>query len=134
VKIGKVWLGLIVLTMLATLPPPAAKSAGPQYFYINTANISLHSLPLFSSPVTGTGQLNDRVEKLGDSPKGWTKVRNLRDGRQGWLPSRYLARQIVSAPLPASPSPRKRLRHPSPPKKAVPPAEKEPEPIRPKPM
>lgn len=133
-KIGKVWLGLIVLAMLVALPPPAAKSAEPQHFYINTANISLHSLPLFSSPVTGTGQLNDRVAKLGDSPKGWTKVRILRDGSQGWLPSRFLARQAGASPQPLPARPKKRLKRAVAPQQEQPSPEKAPEPVRPKPM
>lgn len=133
-KIVKVCLCLTVLELLLMLPPWGAGSAAAAYLYINTSSISLHSLPLFSSPVSGTGQLNDRVQKLGDSPRGWIKVRILRDGSQGWLPTRYVSGQMVTFPRPAAANYRKRVKRSSPPKKTPQPEEKAPEPERPQPM
>lgn len=130
-KRRKVWLGLLALAMLWARPgvPMAA-----EYFYVNGARVNLHQLPLFSSPVVGTGQFNDRVQKLGESPQGWTKVRSLRDGAQGWLPTRYLAAQPTAGPPPAPVRAKKRPKRPVAPQKEPPPEEKAPEPVRPKPL
>lgn len=100
---------LVFLAILAALAlfPAALSAAVREFYYVNTPNTTLYSLPLYTSTITGTVQLNDRVEKLGDSPKGWTKVRNPRDGATGWLPARYLSIKAVS-PRPAVAAPRKR--------------------------
>lgn len=132
-KMRHLGLGLLALLLPLTLPQ-LCWTAAPEYFYLNAARVNLHQLPLFSSPVTGSGQFNDRLAKLGDSPQGWTKVRNLRNGNVGWLPSRYLSRQLVTGPPPAPPRPKKRPQRAVQPAKEPPPAEKAPEPLRPKPM
>ncbi len=127
------WMTSDLLTAVAPAPPPSSQPC-PEYFYVNTVNIDLHSLPLYSSTVTGSVQLNDRLEKLGTSPKGWTKVRNPRKDKKGWLPTCYLSEKIVTSPLPAPQTPKKRVKRtpPSKGKKQV--EQKAPVLERPKPM
>jgi uncharacterized protein YgiM (DUF1202 family) len=96
------WMTSDLLSAVAPSPPPSSPT-NPEYYYVNTPSLNLRSIPLESSTVTGTVQLNDRLEKLGSSPKGWTKVRNPRNGKTGWLPTRYLSSHIVTCPQ-ASPS------------------------------
>ncbi len=94
--------GWMTSDLLAAAPPklPLSSPAKTEYYYVNTPSIDLRVIPLHSSATTGTVQLNDRVEKLGFSPAGWTKVRNPRNGHKGWLPTRYLSAKLVSSPAP----------------------------------
>ncbi len=87
---------------------PSSASSKIKYFYVNRPSIELRVIPLESSATTGTVQLNDKLEKLGESPKGWTKVKNPRNGNIGWIATRYLSSQIVTAPQ--NPASRKRVK------------------------
>ena len=83
---------------LLTAPAPGQSAAvSPEYYYVNTASMELHSLPLYSSDVTGSVKLNDRVEKLGSAPGDWTKVRNPKDGKKGWLRRAIYRRRSLPA-------------------------------------
>lgn len=104
------------LLVAAPLQLPPTSSTKVDYFYVNTPG-DLRIIPLHSSASTGKVQRHDRVEKLGSSPEGWTKVRNPRDGRQGWLPTRHLSAKLVAAPGTAAPTARKRVRRAVPSKK-----------------
>jgi hypothetical protein len=106
---------LLAAAAAPKLPPSIQTKA--EYYYVNTPGIELRIIPLHSSATTGTVQLNDRVEKLGASPEGWMKVRNPRDGRKGWLPTRYLSAKLVSSPQAAGQTPKKRVKRAYPAKK-----------------
>ena len=79
---------------------PAAPTAAPgkQVYYYANSPFDLRIIPLFSAAVSGRVKLNDRLEKVGSSPEGWTKVRNVQDGSRGWLPTRYLSSHFISNP------------------------------------
>jgi len=124
------WMTADLLSPAPSASPPAAP-AKPVYYYGNTP-FDLRIIPLHSAAVSGTVQLNDRLEKLGSSPEGWTKVRNLRDGSRGWLPTRYLSSHIISI-YPQAYSPKKRVKRALPGKKMKI-EEKAPAPERAKPM
>jgi len=94
--------------LAAVRPAPSSASSKIKYFYVNRPSIELRVIPLESSATTGTVQLNDKLEKLGESPKGWTKVKNPRNGNKGWLATRYLSSKIVTASQ--IPAPRKRVK------------------------
>ena len=69
-------------------PPAPAKT---KYFYVNRPTLELKVIPLESSATTGTVKLNDRLEILSASPKGWTKVPiPATTTRAGWRPAFYL--------------------------------------------
>jgi uncharacterized protein YgiM (DUF1202 family) len=100
--------GWMTADLLAAARPAAAPvPAKTKYSYVNRPCLELKVIPLESSATTGTVKLNDRLEISSVSPKGWTKVRNPRNGNKGWLPSRFLSSQIVAPPGPA---PRKHVR------------------------
>ncbi len=102
------WMTADLLSMVSPSPPPSSPTSA-EYYYVNTPGISLRSIPLESSAAAGSVQLNDRLEKLGSSPKGWTKVRNLKDGSKGWIPTRYLSSRPISC-LPQASTPKKRIK------------------------
>lgn len=104
------WMTSDLLTAAAAPPIPPSSALQGEYYYVNTPTTNLRIIPLHSSANTGTVQLNDRVEKLGASPEGWTKVRNTRDGRKGWLPTRYLSAKLIAAPKAAAPAAKKRVK------------------------
>ncbi|AEB10137.1 SH3 domain-containing protein [Desulfobacca acetoxidans] len=91
------WMTADLLSAVTPTPPPSPPPY-PGYYYINASRINLHTYPMYSSGVTGVVQLNERVEKLGDSPQGWAKVRSLRNGSEGWLLRGYLSLEPVSYP------------------------------------
>jgi len=107
------WLTADLLSAVPSPPPPSYPSYPPYYYYVAANNIALRTYPMYSSGVTGTALLNDRVEKLGDSPQGWTKVRSLRDGSEGWILTRYLSPQPVAYPR-SRYSPKKRIKRSAP--------------------
>ena len=98
------WMTADLLRAVQFSPPPSALKT--EYYYVNTPSIDLRVIPLASAATTGTVQLNDRVEKLGAAPSGWTKVKNPRTGKTGWLQTRYLASHPVTAPQAAAPKKR----------------------------
>jgi hypothetical protein len=110
------WMTADLLSPASPASPPAAP-AKPEYSFANTP-FDLRIIPLHSSAVSGSVQLNDPVEKLGTSPEGWTKVRNPRNGSRGWLPTRYLSSSIVCKP-PQAYTPKKRFKRPLPGKKKI---------------
>lgn len=120
---------------LVTLEPEPYQPAEPTvYYYVVTNSLPLRVYPMYSSGVVGTVYLNERVEKLGESPQGWVKVRSLRDGSAGWVPARFLA----PGPAPyAKPryTPKKRVKKaPQVDREAPAPEEKAPEAEKAKPM
>lgn len=125
-------IGWLPADLVTLEPQPYQPVEPPVYFYVTANSLPLRVYPLYSSGVVGTVYLNERVEKLGDSPQGWVKVRSLRDGSSGWVPARFLA----TAPTPyAKPryTPKKRVKKPAV-EEAPAPADKQPEAEKAKPM
>ena len=78
----------------AAPPPPAPK----QFFYVATANLNLHSLPLVSSQVVNTLKFNDKVEKIDQSDSQWIKVKYPASGAKGWAQGIFLADSSLKTP------------------------------------
>ncbi len=100
------WMTADLLAAARPAAPPAP--AKTKYAYVNRPSLELKVIPLETSASTGTVKLNDRMEILSTSPKGWTKVLNTHNGNKGWLQTRFLSSQIVTAP--PAPAPRKHVR------------------------
>jgi hypothetical protein len=100
-----------------TVPAAPTATPGKQVSYYANSPFDLRTIPLFSASVSGRVKLNDRLEKVGSSPEGWTKVKNVQDGSGGWLPTRYLSPHFVSNFPPKAYTPKKRARRPLPVKK-----------------
>ncbi len=107
------WVTADLLSAVPSPPPPSYPPYSPYYSYVTVSSTALRAYPMYSSSVTGSVQLNDRVERLGESPQGWTKVRSLRDGSEGWMLSSYLSPQPSSYPRRAY-SPKKRIKRSAP--------------------
>ena len=101
------WMTSDLLTAAKPNPQPALSKS--KYYYVNVLSINLKIIPLATSATTGTVQLNDKLEKLGSAPSGWTKVKNPRTGKTGWLQDRYLSSHIVTAPQLQTAAPKKRM-------------------------
>jgi uncharacterized protein YgiM (DUF1202 family) len=93
-------------------PSAPAPPAGPQYFYVATASLDLHSLPLVSSPVVKALKFKDKVEKIAQSGSEWLKVRYPETGAQGWTQVSPLAESPPAAPKVFPPKPKKPLKKP----------------------
>jgi uncharacterized protein YgiM (DUF1202 family) len=110
----------------------ASSSPAPQkYFYVATANLDLHLLPLVSSQVVKVLKLNNKVEMVAQSGSEWLKVRYPETGAQGWAQTVALSESPSAAPKVFAPKPKKPLKKPRRPKPAEPgttqPEEVEPE-------
>ena len=98
---------------------PAPEKA---YYYAAAATVSLHSLPLFSSPIVKSLALNAKLEKLAQHGKDWFKVRHPASGAEGWVATKYLK----DSPVPSKkPRLKRRHRRRVKPKPAPPPPEPE---------
>lgn len=88
------------LPPLAPPPPPAAPpfQTGRPIFYVSVSRLNLRACPGMDCPKISVLDKNEEVEKVGDS-EDWSQVRVKRDGRLGWVNTRYLSRE----PLPAGP-------------------------------
>ena len=109
----------------------AAPATAPKYFYVATAELDLHQLPLASSQVVKVLKFNNKVERLAQSNLEWLKVRYPETGAQGWAPIRSLAESPSAAPkvfttIKKRPLKRPRRVQPSEPE-TTPPQEVEPE-------
>ncbi|MFZ5452738.1 MAG: SH3 domain-containing protein [Thermodesulfobacteriota bacterium] len=89
---------------------PAPEKA---YYYAAAATVSLHSLPLFSSPIVKSLPLNAKLEKLAQHGQDWFKVRHPASGAEGWI----AAKDLKDSPVTQKPAPKKKRRFK---KKAVP--------------
>jgi hypothetical protein len=89
-------------------------------YYIKATRLNLRACPGMDCPKISVLERGEEVEKIGAS-EDWFQIRVKRDGRLGWVDSRYLS----STPLPPGPE-----AAPAPPPK--PPAvEKPPKPAKP---
>jgi len=64
-----------------TAPSPPAPRKD---YYVATANLDLHLLPLLSSQVVKALKFNDKVERVAQSDSEWVKVKYPETGAQGW--------------------------------------------------
>jgi uncharacterized protein YgiM (DUF1202 family) len=77
-----------------SVPPPAS------LLFVAPATLSLHVLPLASSPTVKVLNRNEKVEKLSESGAKWLKVRHPDSGAEGWTLARFLKEALVSAEPP----------------------------------
>lgn len=107
-------------------PPPTVTPTPPQRptYYVGVDLLNLRAGPGMDFPKISQLNRNEEVEKVGEA-EDWFQIRVKRDGTLGWVASRYLSNNPVSAPPETA--------APGPPKTA-PPGEAAPtEPQRPKP-
>lgn len=126
----------------AYVPPPlptAPAPAPPQLqvsrpvFYIKVNRLNLRACPGMDCPKISVLERGEEVEKMGAAEE-WFQVRVKRDGRLGWVDSRYLSPTPVTGPEAAPPAapvevtppplPEKVQPTPLPEKAAPPPVEK----------
>ena len=136
------WLcsGILVLTLALCLAgcapkyyppppppsPPAHVAPPPQMvrpvFYIKANHLNLRACPGMDCPKISVLDKGEEVEKVGEA-EDWFQIRVKRDGRLGWVDSRYLSSTPVT-PAPETP--------PAPPGVVAPPPL--PEPMQPPPL
>jgi hypothetical protein len=89
-------------------PPPAPPPPPPQVsrpiFYVTVNRLNLRACPGMDCPKISVLERNEEVEKVGDA-EDWSQVRVKRDGRLGWVNSRYLSKEPVAAAPEVAPSP-----------------------------
>jgi len=123
------------------IPPPLprapiAPAVPPQVsrpvFYVKVNHLNLRACPGMDCPKISLLERDEEVEKVG-AAEDWFQIRVKRDGRLGWVDSRYLSPTPVAAPEAAPPSPPvelpppplpERIQPPPPEKPAPPPVEK----------
>ncbi len=82
-------------------PPPQVSR---QVFYVKVRNLNLRACPGMDCPKISMLEQNEEVEKVGAS-EDWFQIRVKRDGRLGWVDSRYLSPTPMTAPEVAPPPP-----------------------------
>ena len=78
-------------------PPLAPQVARPLY-YIKASRLNLRACPGMDCPKVSVLEKGEEVEKVGSS-EDWFQIRVRRDGRIGWVDSKYLS----STPVPQGP-------------------------------
>lgn len=110
------------------LPPQVSRPV----FYVKVNHLNLRACPGMDCPKISLLERDEEVEKVG-AAEDWFQIRVKRDGRLGWVDSRYLSPTPVAAPEAAPPSPPvelpppplpERIQPPPPEKPAPPPVEK----------
>ena len=113
-------LGWLPAATLASSPPPETSAsvtdrpsqAGaqvtsssrplPKQYFVATATLELHLVPLVSSPVVKVLQFNDKIEEVYQSDPKWLKVKYPETGVQGWTQASYLSEAPGKTPQPVS--------------------------------
>ena len=102
---------------------PAAPAPPPQVsrevLYVKVRNLNLRACPGMDRPKISVLERNEEVEKVGSS-EDWFQIRVKRDGRLGWVDSRYLSPTPLAAPE-AAPPPSLETAPPPPPERMQPP-------------
>ena len=102
---------------------PAAPAPPPQVsrevLYVKVRNLNLRACPGMDCPKISVLERNEEVEKVGSS-EDWFQIRVKRDGRLGWVDSRYLSPTPLAAPE-AAPPPSLETAPPPPPERMQPP-------------
>ena len=110
------------------LPPQVSRPV----FYVKVNHLNLRACPGMDCPKISQLERDEEVEKVG-AAEDWFQIRVKRDGRLGWVDSRYLSPTPVAAPEAAPPSPPveapppplpERIQPPPPERPAPPPVEK----------
>lgn len=110
------------------LPPQVSRPV----FYVKVNHLNLRACPGMDCPRISLLERDEEVEKVG-AAEDWFQIRVKRDGRLGWVDSRYLSPTPVAAPEAAPPSPPvelpppllpERIQPPPPERPAPPPVEK----------
>jgi len=110
------------------LPPQVSRPV----FYVKVNHLNLRACPGMDCPKISLLERDEEVEKVG-AAEDWFQIRVKRDGRLGWVDSRYLSPTPVAAPEAAPPSPPveapppplpERIQPPPPERPAPPPVEK----------
>jgi uncharacterized protein YgiM (DUF1202 family) len=99
----------------------AAPAPAPVYLYVASDTAALHLLPLKDSRVLRRLKLNDKVESIAESGPRWRKVRFPETGAEGWVETRLLRREPVTARGQIVPATGKPARKAPPPEKTPPP-------------
>ena len=84
----------------APAPPPQVSR---QVLYVKVRNLNLRACPGMDCPKISVLEQNEEVEKVGAS-EDWFQIRVKRDGRLGWVDSRYLSPTPMAAPEAAPPA------------------------------
>jgi len=116
------WIGVFALGMALGLmacapkyyaPPPPPLAPGPTpappqvvrpLYYIKANRLNLRACPGMDCPKISVLERGEEVEKIGAS-EDWFQVRVRRDGRLGWVDSRYLSSTPVTPGPEAAPAP-----------------------------
>jgi uncharacterized protein YgiM (DUF1202 family) len=106
-----------------------ARRSEKVHYYVAASSLNLYLLPLTSSQVVKTLNLNEELEKLEQKSKDWVKIRQVSTGAEGWVLAQYLQEQQVPPQKPVPKKRKKRLPKPALPKlepeKEEPPVEPE---------
>jgi len=126
---GRFWLWLCSLGLVLCLagcmpsmyppappapPPPPPPAPPPQVsrpiLYVAVNHLNLRACPGMDCPKISLLEKNEEVEKVGEA-EDWSQVRVKRDGRLGWVNSRYLSKEpapaapeVAPAPVPTPPA------------------------------
>ncbi len=113
---------------------PAAPAPPPQVnrpvFYVKVSHLNLRACPGMDCPKISLLERGEEVEQVGVA-EDWFQIRVKRDGRLGWVDSRYLSPTPMAGPEAAPPGPPVQVL-PPPPIEEVPPPP--PERIQPPPL
>ena len=82
------------------LPPQVSRPV----FYVKVNHLNLRACPGMDCPKISLLERDEEVEKVG-AAEDWFQIRVKRDGRLGWVDSRYLSPTPVAAPEAAPSSP-----------------------------
>jgi len=105
------------------LPPQVSRPV----FYVKVNHLNLRACPGMDCPKISLLERDEEVEKVG-AAEDWFQIRVKRDGRLGWVDSRYLSPTPVAAPEAAPPSPPVELPPPPLPERIQPPPPERPAP------
>lgn len=105
------------------LPPQVSRPV----FYVKVNHLNLRACPGMDCPRISLLERDEEVEKVG-AAEDWFQIRVKRDGRLGWVDSRYLSPTPVAAPEAAPPSPPVELPPPPLPERIQPPPPERPAP------
>ena len=106
-------LGLMACARPSYVPPPLPSAPAPTppppqvvrpIYYIKATRLNLRACPGMDCPKISVLERGEEVEKVGAS-EDWFQVRVKRDGRLGWVDSRYLSSTPVTPAPEAAPAP-----------------------------
>ena len=101
------------------LPPQVSRPV----FYVKVNHLNLRACPGMDCPKISLLERDEEVEKVG-AAEDWFQIRVKRDGRLGWVDSRYLSPTPLAAPEAAPSSPPVEAPPPPLPERIQPPPER----------